>query len=266
MVGNSPLTVGDIDYMKRGLDAVIESRAGGKNAISRTEARALRNRLNELLDLVDKEHPEYAEARKTFAGDASLRDALESGTNFLNESHTVTAKQLARMTDGEREMYRVGAVDALRNIGERTPENMDKVKRLFGNPEAKARLQALLGDPDKFAGLSDDMAKEAQLVQTKNGALVGSRTAPMALEMGDLFSTAANAATGNIGGLAKQGVKAILSNRAKVGSEKIANAVSQKLQVKPGTPEFQLLMDELAKLEAGKGKTSLSVSKLRLRP
>jgi hypothetical protein len=42
-----PLTVGQLDYMKRGLDAVIESRSNGASAISRTEGRAFRNRLNE---------------------------------------------------------------------------------------------------------------------------------------------------------------------------------------------------------------------------
>ena len=66
-------TVEDLDYLKRGLDAEIETSRGSKKAISRTEAGTLQHHLGSLLDMVDQEVPDYAAARKNFSNAASIR-------------------------------------------------------------------------------------------------------------------------------------------------------------------------------------------------
>src|SRR5690606_23836907 len=101
-----------IDYMKRGMDDLIESRMrSGK--MGRAEARALRERMNKVLARVDELVPEYAQARAQYAGDSAMLEALEQGRNLWRRDPDEAKKILSRMSEGEREMFRKGATETL---------------------------------------------------------------------------------------------------------------------------------------------------------
>jgi hypothetical protein len=77
-----PQSVQAIDYMKRGLDDLIEGKMRS-GAMARTEARLLRQKLNGVLEKVDAAVPEYAKARAQFSGDSKLMEAHDAGREFL---------------------------------------------------------------------------------------------------------------------------------------------------------------------------------------
>ncbi len=273
--GDVPLTVKDIDYMKRGLDAIIESRAGSKNAISRTESRALRNRLNEVVRMVDAEHPEYQAAREAWAGDMAHSRALEMGSRVFGKSKKPQAsieKRLASMSDSEREVFKLGTLGAIRDILNTAGDNADKVRRLLGSPKAREAVRAVIGDLPKSAQFSKAMDLESKAVQSKHFILGNSQTARILADMDDMTNTAismlGDAATGNVGGLAKKGLGAFIGNRRKAGAGRIAEAVNRRLQARPGTPQYKELMDALSRSMVKKEPTAGSKTGLlrRLSP
>jgi hypothetical protein len=117
-------------------------------------------------------------------------EALESGRNFLKEDYRVTQKQLAAMTDGEREMHKVGALDAVRRVMDEAPDGADVVKRIFGNPRKRDQLKVLLGD-QPFAQLEEQLGVESRMVRTKDKVTGGSPTARIQTELAELADTPA---------------------------------------------------------------------------
>lgn len=262
IVKGIPLTIGQLDYMKRGLDAVIESRSGdGKSAISRTEAKVYRQRLNELLEMLDDRHPEYGEARATFKGDSEMIEALESGRSFLKEDPRLTSKQIAGMSEGERELYRVGALDSIREAMDKAGDNADLVKRVFGSTYRRDQLKALLGEA-AFNDLAQKMGAESLMVRTKEGILGGPATARIGAELadmagsniGEIAATGMDVARGNIAGLIGRGASA-LQRRAQGNVGNVADNLSSKMLTAPGTPQFDELMRLLAESNVKAGRS-----------
>lgn len=254
------LDVRTIDYMKRSLDDRISAltRKGAND-----KARVLRSLRDKMLDEVDNAVPEFKAARQQFAGDSQLMEALDAGQNFLKADSRIIGKTIPRFTEGEQEMYRIGALDAIRKVMDGSPDNIDKVKKIFGSPEARNRLKELLGDPERFAELEKRMALEGKFVRTKEGVLGNSVTLRAQAELADMANTAIDAAlnmaSGNVGGALKTGFKAAISGRAKTGSSKIAEIIAQKLQLKPGTPEFDAFVSQLESKASARPRPILSL-------
>lgn len=230
-----------IDYVKRALDDVVQ---GGMSSgsIGKTEARALRNRLAGMLETVDQQVPEYGAARAQFAGDAALSDALDAGKEFITTDHRVTAKQLAAMTDGEREMYKVGALDAVRQAMDKAGDGADVVKRIFGSPLKREQFRVLVGDDQAFANLEHQMQLESRMTRTKDRVTGGSPTARIQTELhelgqGNLVEQATDLASNGWKDVTMRAiVKAMQRTQGNHGE--VADAIAQRMGLAPGTPEF----------------------------
>jgi hypothetical protein len=260
VVEQIPQSVEAIDYTKRGLDAVIERRMKG-GSMDRGLARVLKNRTADMLEKVDNAVPEYQQARQQFAGDSELMDALESGRNFLKEDYRVTQKQLAAMTDGEREMHKVGALDAVRRVMDETPDGADVVKRIFGNPRKRDQLKVLLGD-QSFVQLEEQLGVESRMVRTKDRVTGGSPTARIQPELAELADTPGmQIGEAVLRGNPKTAALRALLNKAKergagnVGQ--VANEVSKRMLMQPGTPQYQAWLRVLERMQQDAVKTSL---------
>jgi hypothetical protein len=260
VVEQIPQSVEAIDYTKRGLDAVIERRMKG-GSMDRGLARVLKNKLRDMLEKVDNAVPEYQQARQQFAGDSDMMDALESGRNFLKEDYRVTQKQLAAMTDGEREMHKVGALDAVRRVMDETPDGADVVKRIFGNPRKRDQLKVLLGD-QSFVQLEEQLGVESRMVRTKDRVTGGSPTARIQPELAELADTPGmQIGEAVLRGNPKTAALRALLNKAKergagnVGQ--VANEVSKRMLMQPGTPQYQAWLRVLERMQQDAVKTSL---------
>ncbi len=170
-------TVAQIDAWKKGLDAKIESSAGSSNALSRSEARAYRNKLNGILDRVDTEVSDYAAARDNFRGNSELKEAAEAGASHFSPSQSADylKRTLPDMSDGEQEVYRANAINAavakIRTMAA-NPDLPDAargtniVQRVMGTEDAGKRLRMLFPDENSYNTFVQQMEQEAKYPQT----------------------------------------------------------------------------------------------------
>ncbi|NUB07007.1 hypothetical protein FW320_12580 [Azospirillum sp. Vi22] len=188
-----------LDAVKKRLDDQIEAarRAGENN-----RARLLQERKSALVTATDEAFPEYAQARAAWEGPTRALDALNKGREFIKSDAEITAKEIAKLTDTDREFFKAGVVRQIRDILYNTPDGADAVKRLFGNKMKREKLEAAFPDKAAFFDFQRAMNSEAMFYKTNSAIQAGSRTAPMLMEAADatqspLPSVLMKAATGN---------------------------------------------------------------------
>jgi hypothetical protein len=171
-----------LHYMKQGLDDMIESavRSGDNSA-----ARALTILKNQLLTEVDNVNPAYAAARKAFAGHSANKRAVEQGRQAVNKHPDEIRKEMAGMTDGERDMYRRGYAQKIIEDVERSPDAGNAARRIFGNTAKRERIRAVLGD-DEYNKLAAKLGVEDAMYASYSRANVGSATAERQAAQGDI--------------------------------------------------------------------------------
>jgi hypothetical protein len=177
-----PQSVQAIDYMKRGLDDLIEGKMRS-GAMARTEARLLRQKLNGVLEKVDAAVPEYAKARAQFSGDSKLMEAHDAGREFLRTDRDELAAQWPDMSEGERELYRRGAMSELSTQLSKVADGRD-VTRIFQNPLMREKLMLILPDQATANTFAKQLAEETQLHKNATFVRGGSQTADKMAEHG----------------------------------------------------------------------------------
>jgi hypothetical protein len=134
-----------LDAGKRGIDAMI---ADERNPLTgRLSQRGValdqfrRSYLGEL-DSLDTSG-QYAAARAAWAGPSASMDAVRAGQAVLNRRPEEIAADVARLPPGDREFYRLGAADAIKEKIARTGMGGDEAKRLIGNQYTQQQLRPL---------------------------------------------------------------------------------------------------------------------------
>jgi hypothetical protein len=125
----------------------------------------------------------------------------------------------------------------IEDIVTKSPDGADAVKRIFGNPNIRAKLAAAFPDEASFKEFAKTMQAEAQMFATRGAVLQGSRTAPLSENIRDLGSNAfgdavdiaASAATGNTTGLLTKAGKAIASLTGQRVRESTANELARTM-------------------------------------
>jgi hypothetical protein len=177
------LPVAVLDYLKRGLDSVIEAGADGR-PLDRTAARSYRTLRNRLLDAVDDQVPEYRAARRTYAGAASLETALQDGQDAMRRNVTRDAlrARLADLSDGEAEQFRLGALGQLLEDAANVADGRDVTAVFAKSPAMRAKLDLLLPDDEARASVAELLASEGRQTATRR-TISGSRTTPTAQDV-----------------------------------------------------------------------------------
>ncbi len=85
-----------LDYIKRGIDASIDSGFRGQG-MSTAEASALRDLRKEFVKAIDENVPAYSQARKTYAGDMEVIDAMRMG---MKDFGKLDHEQVIKMVSG----------------------------------------------------------------------------------------------------------------------------------------------------------------------
>lgn len=166
-----------LDYIKRGIDATIESGFAGKG-LSKTEASALRDLRKVFVNAIDENVPAYRDARKAYAGDMEVIDAMRMGMQDFNKlDHEQVIKMVAGMGNAEKEAFRTGVARNLYGTIMDPSTNFNAANRIINSPETTAKLQPLFDDPAHFRLFKAALEREAQLFQQANKILGGSQTA-----------------------------------------------------------------------------------------
>lgn len=175
-----------LDAAKRGLDAMVADARDPITGRLSPEGRAINNFLHAYTGELDNLNPTYAQARDTFAGPSRILDAVSLGRAALSDDPEVIADSLSRMTASEKEGFTVGLARAIRDKIEATPDGSNAVRRIFGNPAMRNRLEAAFPSPEAFRAFADQVSREGTFNATRNAVLQGSRTAPSLAEQNDL--------------------------------------------------------------------------------
>lgn len=193
-----------LDYIKRGMDAVIDKGYRGEG-MSSAEANSLKGLKKSMVAALDKATEvdgvsAYKTARQQYAGDAEVLDALRTGmTDFKKLDPEQVIAMMKGFSTAEREAFKTGAI---RNIYATVMDpsgNINAAQRLIGSPEARDRLKVLFPSQAKFDLFKAALERENQLFQQSNKILSGSPTArrQAGIEAFDNGESAVNAFVGN---------------------------------------------------------------------
>lgn len=242
-----PIPVEALDYLKRGMDDLIEKgMRGGK--MSRNRARLLRERLNPLLDEIDNQVPAYRQARAQFASDSQALEALEEGQNFLKKPAAMIRDEMASLRDvASREMYRVGAIQAVYDLlGKNKARMADYAKQVFGGTEnavIRQQLRALFPDQASYETFRDGMLTELRFVETARSRL-GSPTAArlakqeqVAETMGGGAEALARATTGGIRSVAADATMKVVRGARTGWIEEVNQALADRFTLGLSNPD-----------------------------
>ena len=171
-----------LDYIKRGMDAVIDRGYKGEG-MSSAEANSLKQLKRSMVDALDRATEvdgvsAYKTARQQYAGDAEVLDALRLGRDDFKK---LDSEQITSMMQGfsaaEQDAFRTGAVRNIYSTVMNPTANINAAQRVIGSPEMQRKLMPLFGSPAKFDLFKAAMERESQLFQQSNRMLSGSPTA-----------------------------------------------------------------------------------------
>lgn len=226
-----------LDYVKRGLDEMIEAERHPITGRLSTAGGRIAKVRQELVDELDILAPDYGKARAAYAGPAASRDALALGRAALDPDMDleVTAKDVAKLLDSDKAFFRQGVARRIQDIVTKSPDGADAVKKIFGNQNIRAKLRAAFPDDASFNQFAKTMQAEAQMFATRGAVLQGSRTAPLSENirdlgpnmLGDAVDIAAAAASGNPTGILTKVGKAIAGRTGQRVRESTANELAK---------------------------------------
>jgi hypothetical protein len=186
-VGKIP-DVRTLDYIKRGIDALIDKGYKGEG-MGKAEANALKDLRKAYIGVIDENVPEYAAARAKYAGDMEVLDALRMGrTDYLSPKMLpAEAKKLVdSMSEAERDALRAGVAQSLLTKVMDSPQQINAAQRIIGAPATRKRLEALFQDPNEYKVFEAALQRESELFRNAQDIVRGSRTANKTEALKDL--------------------------------------------------------------------------------
>lgn len=160
--------------LKRGLDDAISTakRTGANDA-----ARAKTLLVHAVTDEMDKISPDYAVARANFAGHSQAMDALEAGKNVFKMAPDEIKDTLTTMKPGDKQMFRVGLAQAMRDRIDNVAEGRDASLAAMRTPAMANQLAEAFDSPEDFDRFQRVAQAEHQFALTRNATTKGSQTA-----------------------------------------------------------------------------------------
>ena len=170
-------TVENLDYIKRGLDSLIEKETDAFGKVSPL-GRVYIEQKNNFLTALDTAVPEYGAARRVYAGDAEVKKALERGYKEFDELRGPQIEKMVQtMSDAEKEAFKNGVASRL-YYAVNTPDQDRNFARMFANsPNMLEKLKPLFDNPLEFDVFEAAMKRQSEIFQQSARAIRGSPTA-----------------------------------------------------------------------------------------
>lgn len=227
-------TVKDVDMVKRGLDRIIETNTDAITGKANSEARRATTLKNAIVGEVDKMAPEYAQARAAWAGPSAVMEAMKAGQRLFNERAEITARDIAKLGQSEKEGFLIGALDAVNQRIGRKIEGQD-VTGAFRSGNAKSQIEAALSatgkKPDEVKSITNalfaDIEREAMMANTNRQLRAISQTAPLQAEE-QAFRDSMRASTGFLRDMQTGGISGGLAGLLQRGGERLATGLTEQ--------------------------------------
>jgi hypothetical protein len=173
-----------LDYIKRGIDTVIERGFEGEG-ISKAEASALRDLRRQFVNAIDEAtiDPDtgvsaYALARRDYAGDMEVLDAMRTAREkFSRLPPEEVADFLSTASRSEVDAFRTGAFRNIYDSVMGTSNNINAAKKIINSPLMVERLRPLFDSQAQFNLYKAALLRESQLFEQGQQILKGSATA-----------------------------------------------------------------------------------------
>ena len=227
-------TVKDVDMVKRGLDRIIENNTDAITGKANSEARRAATLKNAIVGEVDKLAPEYAQARAAWAGPSAVMDAMKAGQRLFNERAEITARDIAKLGQSEKEGFLIGALDAVNQRIGRKIEGQD-VTGAFRSGNAKAQIEAALGatgrKPEEVRSITNalfaDIEREAMMANTNRQLRAISQTAPLMAE-DQAFREGMRASTGFLRDMQTGGLSGAVAGMFQRAGDRLATGLTEQ--------------------------------------
>jgi|GEM_PF-6650920 len=194
-----------VDYMKRGVDEIIESgkRTGGMGSQTAATVDGMRR---EMLGRVDDAVPEFGQARAFWRGGAEELEALEVGRKLFKDAPSDTQYLVSEMSEGEREMFLRGGVEAFAERLENIPKGHDltMARPLADRTMDRERMRMLFPSDEAYDAFQRQVANEVRMGSSNRFVNQQSGTVDKALEVADLVGIDAAGSMLGGGGVAAQ--------------------------------------------------------------
>ena len=194
------------DIIKRAFDTTLNRQRNpltNKLDLSDPLTRSVNEVRGRLVATLDNLNPAYAEARGVFAGPAQALSAMGRGRTFLKGDADETLKALKEMSPADKDFFRLGVIQGIRDVVENTRDVTDVTGRLFGSQTMRDKIKAVFPKGKSFSEFKMFMQTETMLAETRKVVLGGSPTARIQAEQRRLGSITAGldeAIGGNITG------------------------------------------------------------------
>lgn len=239
----STVKVGDripfdsLDTVKKALWTIAEKekvnfRATAESRATNTARRDLTAKMDDLSPKDKSGASIYQRAREAFAGPAELRDAIAAGRTAMKEDVIAVRELMDGMSQAERENFRIGALQAIRDkVG--TQAGQTSLLKMWQEKSTSTKLKEIFGG--NYREFAQAVARERELKKMESIGR-GSQTFARFMQAGemDAASTAASAVN----------VAANAHNPASLAASVVGGAAKGWNRIK--TP--QATRDELSRL------------------
>lgn len=234
------LSLKEMHYIKMGLDEVmgLGKRGQSKTSIGRGVERGLKGARADFIKIMDDASPKvdgasaYKTARNKFAGDARLREAIEDGEGFFKLKPDELEGRVGGMSDSEKEAFRIGVAQAVRNSVDNTADMADAGRKIFGNKKQRKLLRSAFPDDETFNAFEKRMKLRTEQVKTRarTSPQAGSQTALRQQDAANLTESADAISSMLMGNPlpAARGILGRVTDRATT-SGKVGSALSRDL-------------------------------------
>lgn len=170
-----------LDHTKRALDEMIgrEIRSGG----TASDLIAAKNDLVSILDKADKSGA-YKKAREVSGDYLTHKSAIESGRKFMKTDKLLLERQLKDMTEAQRESFKDGVVQQLRDVVDNSNDRSNLYNQVLGkNQTMRDKLKTILSDAE-YKEMENGLRGAERLYNFKN-SLGNSITAAKQIDAGE---------------------------------------------------------------------------------
>lgn len=173
-----------LDLMKQAMDDTIST--APQQGIGATSRGASKGYLARFVEKLDGLNPDYKAARDSFAGDSAMKDALEEGRKLLREDAYAIGRKMGDMSESERQMTRLGALQELKTKLGNANVTFDAANQAgLLKPNQLARFKELFPDRKAFADFITTMENEKAMFGTNASAFGNSTTAKQLMHVAE---------------------------------------------------------------------------------
>ncbi len=165
-----------LDAGKRGLDAMIADERNPITGKLSDRGRALNDVRVSYLKELDNLNGDYAGARAAYSGPSASMDAVRNGQAIFSKKPEEIASEIGDLSPSEKEFFKLGSADAIKEQLAKTGMGGDEAKRIIGNSWKQSQIKPLFDNAADYDRFIKSVTAENTMFNTTRDLLQNSRT------------------------------------------------------------------------------------------